>query len=74
MDLLQRFIRVLVSGILGFLVTHFGLQVSPELEASVTVLVSALVNAGIGYLAKQRGMQWLELLLGGKPPTYGDKK
>lgn len=78
MNLAARFVRVAVSGALGWLfvwLTSVGVvfpeSLRAELEPGLIVLAGALVNAAVGFAAKK----WpaFEWLLGvGLAPTYGE--
>lgn len=76
MNLVSRFVRVLVSGVLGYALewlTNAGVML-PEgfresLEPLLVVLFAAVLNAGIGAAAKK--FPALEWLLGiGVAPVY----
>lgn len=76
-DLVSRFVRVLVSGIWGWLavllLNWLGITFSEEqsamIIAALTVVFAAVINALIGLVAKK--LPWVEnLLVVGSSPSY----
>jgi len=82
MDLVNRFIRVLVAGIWGWLammaLKYLGVEFSAEqaaaIQSALTVVFAAMANVLIGYAAKQwPGLEWL-LGVGIKPVYKVEQK
>jgi hypothetical protein len=80
-DLVTRFVRVAASSVwawlAAFLLQYLGLAFTPDqslaVEAAMIIILTGLVNAGIGLLAKRWPM--LEsLLLVKVTPHYSESK